>query len=117
MCTSARTRLQSIAAVVILAATAGCATRQLTEGLTSLKGQPVSVAFTKLGYPTSEQTIAGHKVYVWSTDHFGPDLSGPGLAEYNCKIRVIITDQNIISTWDWEGNEVGCQRYAERLRS
>lgn len=72
-------------------------------------GQPVSAVVERLGFPTSEQVIAGNKVYIWSTVRFDEGTS------LSCKIRAIVDQQQIIIAWDLEGQEYGCAGYAARL--
>jgi hypothetical protein len=43
----------------------GCAGRMIESGMKSMVGQPLSAAVAKLGVPTDEREIAGHKVYTW----------------------------------------------------
>jgi hypothetical protein len=95
-----------IAASVVTA----CASQTIKEQMRSFLGQPVSTVIAKLGYPTEEQSLAGHKVYIWATGRMVEGTS------YTCKIRAILDDQGIITTWDFEGNEGGCSRYASLLR-
>jgi hypothetical protein len=63
-----------------------------------------------LGSPTDERTIAGQKVYIWLTRTLDEGT------ELKCQIRVIMSG-DVISSWDFEGNEGYCRRYADRLRS
>lgn len=88
---------------------ANCAGRMIEQGMRSYAGQPISAVIAKLGFPTSEQVIAGAKVYVWSTVSFVDGSS------FQCRIRAIVDAQEIISSWDYEGNEYGCANYARRL--
>jgi hypothetical protein len=73
-------------------------------------GQPVSTLFAKLGLPTAEQTIAGRKVYVWSTSNF---VEG---TNYGCKFRVNVDPQDVIVGGDRDGNNAGCSVFASRLQ-
>jgi hypothetical protein len=98
-------------ALIILAALAlsGCAGAKIKEQMPQYVGQPASALFAKLGYPTAEQTVAGSKVYIWSTTSLVDGTS------YECKIRAIVDSRDIITSWDGEGNQGGCGRYASRL--
>jgi hypothetical protein len=87
----------------------GCAGAMIKERMTPYTGQPVSALFAKLGYPTAEQTLAGNKVYIWANTRFVEGTS------YQCKIRAIVDSREIITSWDYEGNEGGCSQYAYRL--
>jgi hypothetical protein len=72
-------------------------------------GQPASALFKKLGFPTRQDQIAGQKVYVWAT---GQVVEG---TSYGCTIRAIVGAQDIITQWDFQGNERGCGNYAMML--
>lgn len=88
----------------------GCAHETIRETMPSYIGQPVNVLIARLGFPTAEQTVAGQKVYIWTT---GRLIEG---TTYDCKIRAIVGPQDLIISWDYEGNEGGCANYARRLR-
>jgi hypothetical protein len=97
--------------LIILTALAlsGCAGAKIKEQMPQYVGQPASALFAKLGYPTSEQTVAGSKVYIWTTTQLIEGTS------HDCKIRAIVDSREIITSWDGEGNERGCGRFASRL--
>jgi len=99
-----------LAAVLLCLLVAGCAGETIKKGMDGLLGQPLSAAVARLGVPTDERTIAGQKVYIWSTRDFYEGT------ETKCQIRAIMNG-NVIGSWDYEGNEGQCQRYAARLRS
>jgi hypothetical protein len=73
------------------------------------QGQPVSLLIAKLGYPTEQQVIAGNKVYIWTTSNF---VEG---TNYACRIRAILNSQDIIMSWDGNGNNGGCLEFASKL--
>jgi hypothetical protein len=73
-------------------------------------GQPASVLIGRLGFPTRQDNVAGRKVYVWTA---GQMVEG---TSYACTIRAIVDDQDVINTWDYQGNEGGCRNYAAMLR-
>jgi hypothetical protein len=87
---------------------AGCVGDSITKGMGSLVGQPLDAAIAKLGVPTSESTIAGRKVYVWVTQNF---VEGTA---YRCQIRVVMKG-DVTGSFDWDGNNAGCLRYAAIL--
>ena len=124
---------------ISLIALAGCTSMDIMRpAMESLEGKPVQAAFSALGFPDQEQTIAGQKVYVWMRNYSGsytiPTTStsttyvgttpintttyGTSTQSYNanCKIRVMADASGKIVNWDAEGNEYGCSPYAERLR-
>jgi hypothetical protein len=72
-------------------------------------GQPASALIAKLGYPTREEQVAGHKAFAWSS---GQVVEG---TSYSCTLRAILDAQDVISAWDFQGNERGCEQYAMRL--
>ena len=86
-----------------------CAGRTITEKLNSYQGRPASEVIAKLGHPMAEQTIAGSKVYIWTTGGLDEGTS------YGCKIRIIVNPTGIITAWDFEGDQRGCRTYAARL--
>lgn len=97
--------------VVLLAPMlATCAGETIKKGMATFVGQPISAAIARLGFPTSEQTIAGAKVYTWQTSRL---IEGTSVS---CKIRAIVDAREIIATWDFEGSERGCGDYASALR-
>lgn len=130
--------LKRIIALLSLAAVAGCATQQLDAGLKGLIGRPISEAVGRLGYPDSQREMMGDKLYVWSTSHTAvmPIMntstttgSVGGAPVYgqttgmtmvpmnaNCLIQVAVTESGIIKSYQWRGNEMGCQLYARAFR-
>jgi len=89
---------------------AGCAGQTIQSRMQTYVGQPARALFDRLGFPTSDQVVAGQKVYVWSTSNF---VEG---TNYACKIRAIVDPQDIITSFDWEGNQGGCGFFASKLR-
>ena len=106
-------RLAAIAAACLwVAACAGT----VKEGMTRLQGQPLSVVIAKIGLPTDERTVAGKKVYIWGTPAQEPakePAKEPG--EKKCRIQATMNG-DVIESFDYEGDELLCERYAARLR-
>jgi hypothetical protein len=98
--------------IAMLAASilAGCAADAIKRGMGDLLGQPLSAAVAKLGMPNDERVIANQKVYTWYSSTFDEGT------QLQCKIRVIMAG-DIIGSYDFEGNNGTCMRYAARLRS
>jgi hypothetical protein len=98
------------ATAIVLASlvTAGCAGPAIEKGMNTMLGQPLSAAVAKLGMPTDEKTIAGQKVYIWFNR-----VVDEG-SEYKCTLRAIVSG-DVITAWDFDGNNGPCLRYAERL--
>jgi hypothetical protein len=94
---------------LVVALLAGCASEMMKSGTDRLIGQPLSAAIERLGFPTEERTIAGMKVYVWTTSTI---LEG---TQSQCTIRAIMKG-DVIGSWDWEGNEGRCSGYAQSLQ-
>jgi hypothetical protein len=101
-------RLAAVAAACILVA--ACA-GTIKEGMTRLEGQPLSAIIAKIGPPIDERAIAGKRVYIWGS------LEAPAkeAKERRCQIRATM-DGDIVESFDYEGDEKLCQRYAARLR-
>jgi hypothetical protein len=79
-------------------------------GMNSLQGQPIAAAIARLGIPNDERVIAGQKVYTWYSSTFDEGT------QLQCKIRVMMVG-DVIGTYEFEGNNVMCARYAAKLRS
>ena len=71
----------------------------------------MSAAIAKIGLPIKECTIAGKKIYIWGSIDTPTKLR----KKKKCQIRAIMNGE-IIETFDYQGDESLCQRYAERLR-
>lgn len=83
----------------------GCATLSLqpfSERMTALKGQPVEVAFDKLGYPQNEKEIAGRKVYYWTENS-------------DCTFNIVATPDGRVDKWSGVGSPAGCSLYLKGL--
>ena len=116
---------------------AGCASVTIEEKMQPMLGQPASQVFEKLGIPDAEDVVAGRKFYVWKTEDSGsillPQLNtgsvytGYGTSTYTytsyvpivyshaCKFRVFVDAKDLITTYDFEGNEGGCSTFASQL--
>jgi hypothetical protein len=85
----------------------GCATTgDFSQGMGQLIGQPIDVAFKRLGYPDRQEVIAGRTIYYYGTDH----PTGP-----SCSFK-LVTDAGIVRSWDGIGNAAGCGMYLRGLR-
>ena len=82
----------------------GCA-GTVKEGMAELEGRPIGAAIEKIGPPTGERNVEGMKVYVWTGQVRGK----------KCEIRARM-DRDVISMFEYEGDEELCQRYATRLK-
>lgn len=116
----------------------GCATfSNIENGLSSLVGKPVQVAFNSLGYPSGQMKIGDDTVYGWgrnfsvsmpttATAHTAgyvgsTPYSGNTTAttwtptQYSCDIKIIAGPDGIIKNWQYDGNVGGCAAYAKPL--
>jgi hypothetical protein len=101
-------RVAAIAAACsFVAACAGT----IKEEMAKLEGQPLSAAIAKIGPPVDERTIAGTKVYIWGS----LEIPAKGGKDKKCQIRATMNG-DVIASFDYEGDESLCQRYAARLR-
>jgi hypothetical protein len=100
-------RFAAVAGVGI--SVASCA-GTIKERMVKFEGQPLSAVVAKIGEPIDERTIAGRRVYIWGS--LGAVTKGE---KGKCQIRATM-DGNLIASFDYEGDEELCQRYAARLR-
>jgi hypothetical protein len=98
---------------------AGCATAQLNKGLQNLMGQPVSVLVSAWGYPQGEREIMGRKLYIWSADRGAVAVpmygGGAFAARLACTVEVGVDSREIITSYQWNGNNGGCAGLARRI--
>lgn len=121
-----------------LLAISACATQQLDKGLRSLIGENIRMAVDRMGYPNGQREIMGDTVYVWSTNrnvafpvtntttstgmvgntpYYGT-TSTPSFVpmQFACTVQIATTPDGTIKSYQWEGNEGGCSRYARGFR-
>lgn len=130
--------LPSVAATLVLTGCAADGMKVLDAGLSSLVGQPIQSAYERLGYPNGSQNMNGDTFYVWNTNRnvvmpvyqtgsaygsvgntpFQVNTNTPGMMpmNFNCSIRVITGSDNVIKSWDYQGNAGGCQGYVQSLK-
>ena len=106
---------------------AGCAGGIIEDKMQPMIGQPASQVFEKLGIPDAEDVVAGRRFYVWETESSGSILmpqqntgsvyTGYGTSTYTyatyvpvpyshaCKFRVFVDAKDLITTYDFEGDE------------
>jgi hypothetical protein len=90
----------------------------------SWEGAPLDAAIAQWGYPDQEQEIAGHKLYRWfytksaslpatttgtvnrigNTAFLNATTTGGGTLVGNCTRTLEVDEHNIISHWQWSGN-------------
>jgi hypothetical protein len=82
----------------------------IKERMAKFEGLPLSSAIAKIGPPLDERWVAGKKAYIW-----GSIMDTPAKREKQCQIRAIMNG-DVIESFDYQGDEELCQRYAARLR-
>jgi hypothetical protein len=90
----------------------------------SWEGAPLDAVIAQWGYPDQEQTVAGHKIYRWfytktfnvpattsttvntvgRTSYINSTTSGGGTVRGDCVRTLEVDQQNIITKWEWKGN-------------
>ncbi len=123
-----------VARFVVVALLCGCATQQLNTGLQTLVGQNIQTAISHLGYPDGQRIVMGDTIYVWSTNrnvvmplnttstttgavggtpYYGTTSSMQMVPmAFQCTVQIATTSDGTIKSFQWEGNQGGCQRYA-----
>jgi hypothetical protein len=120
-------------------ALAGCSTFSTMEtGLQALVGQPFDAAIARLGYPSGQMKVGDDTVYGWgrsftmsmpqyqsanttgyigSTPYSGTTSTwGSVPMQYQCDIKIAVGPDNIIKSWQYDGNLGGCGAYASALK-
>jgi hypothetical protein len=110
MAVPALIKMRILGIVALCAVLGGCAGDMIKQGMNILEGQPLSATIAKLGMPNDESMIAGQKVYTWYSSTFDEGT------QLQCKIRVVMVG-DVIGSYDFEGNNGMCYRYAAKLRS
>ena len=103
-------RMNEFAAVAAVGMSVASCAGTIKEAMVRFEGQPLSAVVVKIGEPIDERTIAGRRVYIWGS--LGTLNKGE---RGKCQIRATM-DGNLIASFDYEGDEELCQRYAARLR-
>lgn len=128
----------SVAAVILALILSGCANRILTKHLNQMVGQNISVLVDRWGYPDTERTIMGHKIYIWgdssqsmiylpqtsyTTAYVGnvPIQSATTSGSFvpmteSCIIQVTVDSSDDIISWQFRGNQAGCAPYARQIQ-
>lgn len=116
----------------------GCVEQNMNDGLRQLKGQNISVAVAKLGYPDTQRTMLGDVIYVWTSSHdttlflpstattsgtvgntpvYGTTTTTEAVpANFNCTIQMATDASGQIKSTQWSGNMGGCEPYANALK-
>jgi hypothetical protein len=84
----------------------------IKERMAKFEGLPLSAVIAKIGSPLDEErTVAGKKVYIWGS----PVNPTKPAQDKQCQIRATMNG-DVIESFDYQGDESLCQRYAARLR-
>jgi hypothetical protein len=97
----------------------GCATTRLSNEVKPFVGRDIHELYARLGNPTGEQETTGDRVYVWSISSEGvmPKGTGDGTitVQRECTLEVTVSAENIIRTYQIEGNDAGCTAFHRHL--
>lgn len=95
---------EQMRALFLVLLLSGCVSlSSFSDGMTALKGQPVEVAFQKLGYPERQAVIAGRTVYYWGD-------------RTDCSFKIVATADGRVDRWDGIGSPAACSIYVSDLR-
>jgi hypothetical protein len=100
-----RSRFAVVVAVALVASS--CIGTMLQNNTEQFKGQNISVAVSKLGFPTDKREMLGKTIYTWKT--------GNPQALY-CNIDLVVDSQDIVTAAQWNGTNGGCLELIQRLR-
>lgn len=122
-----------------LAVSAACTSFSILDvELPKYFGRPAEALISRLGLPDAEQTLAGRRVYVWSTStqytritpvtttNTGFVGSSPVMTastaprattgSLSCRVRVWVDANDLIQGADYDGNNAACFTFSSRLR-
>jgi hypothetical protein len=102
--------MRRLAAVVAVGVSVGSCAGTIKEEMVKFEGLPLRAVIAKIGQPIDERTNAGRKVYIWGT--LGTVNNGD---KGKCQITATM-EGDVIASFDYQGDELLCQRYAARLR-
>ncbi|MFT3728142.1 MAG: hypothetical protein QM759_09990 [Terricaulis sp.] len=113
------TTAASLALLLLTACVA--ANGRLGAQLEQYHARHVQDLFAVLGPPTAETAIAAQEVYVWGDPRLAmlPQVTTPGAARDAaapaCTIRVFVSPDQRIESWDILGNDTTCGAYSARF--
>jgi ABC-type uncharacterized transport system ATPase subunit len=113
-------------------------TEDMNKGLARHNGQHIHTLIMTIGYPNVQREIAGRKLYIWdsrqnvsfsipqtsSSTIIGPSGVYTGTSttmshqniQSHCTITVEVTSTDTIVNYEWYGNYIGCERFAQKFR-
>ena len=98
----------------------GCAAQPIKTALDLTIGQDVRVVVAKLGYPNEIREKSGGLIYVWgarSAFTFLMPAEGTTAGNAACTIEITIGADNRIKSYQFSGNQGGCEPYVRALSS
>ncbi len=143
-------RLRCPTAIAFALLLTGCAVQTfptmgvLREGLSSMVGAPVEILVEQIGYPDSDVSVGGRKVYTWdhrkAFTYLAPEticrdeivFHPRGRREvrrvcethqvektvlHHCTIKVEADEAEEIIGFSFDGNADGCERFAAAFRN
>lgn len=71
-----------------------------------LVGENINTVIDSWGYPTTEKTIAGRKLYYWNISNYSVSGNQYGVygGEQTCNRILEVDNKNNVIKWQWEGN-------------
>jgi hypothetical protein len=103
--------MHRLAAVIAVGMSVASCAGTAKERMAKFDGLPLSAAIAKIGDPIDERWVAGKKVYIWGSL---VDPAKPA-KDKQCQIQAAMSG-DVIESFDYQGDETLCQRYAARLR-
>lgn len=104
----------------VIACVSACATTELNDGLQAVLGKPIDVLVSDWGYPSDQREIMGHTIYIWNNQAgvMAMPMYGGGAyaAPLECTVQVMVDSNNIITHYQWSGNNGGCKAFADRIQ-
>lgn len=103
------------ALLALLLALAACDTYgedhvEITQSISSVKGQPLSAAMKRFGLPTDQNPIGDQTVYIWRRGNvFAPGVDEP----LQCEVRLLVDKNATVVGGEHHGNNYAC---SEMLR-
>ncbi|GIX21631.1 MAG: hypothetical protein KatS3mg121_0414 [Gammaproteobacteria bacterium] len=131
-------------ALPLLLVLGACASLQVLErGLPQLVGRHVDEAVEALGLPDRKLTVGAYEIYVWESQSDGTvpvygtrtsttvgvvggevfhGTTTHGTVDFvpvrrGCRIKLQVDAEQIVQRAEFDGDAVGCRRYAERLEA
>lgn len=134
-------RIWAVLALTLVAACSSVPTVRQT--LPNFQGKPIGFAMDYLGVPDREYQIEGRRVFVWDNSYahtyarpranmgfgigsggsygvgMGFPLGGYETETYRqtCEIKLITGADKIVRSYEFDGDENGCAKYAKRIKA